>query len=193
MRKVAAADPRSGKEIDTIALQIIDKFQPEVIKNNQNFRIEEFFDLDLERYTGVKTDYAVLPAGVQGYSDSDIPEAVIAVDLMEDPSSEYYCNSTIAHEIGHAILHVPEFRKKKAIIRSITNEENVNLRLYRERDIPIYMNPEWQAWRFAGALLMPEPVIRWAIKQGFDKQKMSDLFRVNVKFVNSRMRALKLL
>ncbi len=193
MRKIAAAEPRSGNEIDRIAFQIVKKFQPEVLEKLQNFRIEEFFDLDLESLVGVKTDYTKLPIGVHGYIDSDFPIAVIAVDLMEDACSEYYRNSTIAHETGHAILHVPEFRRKKAVIKSITNEENVNLRLYRETDIPVYRNPEWQAWRFAGALLMPESAIRWAIEKGYGLQKMSDVFRVNTAFVKSRMRALKLL
>jgi len=193
LRKIAAAEPRSGNEIDRIAFQIVKKFQPEVLEKLQNFRIEEFFDLDLESLVGVKTDYTKLPIGVHGYIDSDFPIAVIAVDLMEDACSEYYRNSTIAHETGHAILHVPEFRRKKAVIKSITNEENVNLRLYRETDIPVYRNPEWQAWRFAGALLMPESAIRWAIEKGYGLQKMSDVFRVNTAFVKSRMRALKLL
>jgi Zn-dependent peptidase ImmA (M78 family) len=193
LRKIAAAEPRSGNEIDRIAFQIVKKFQPEVLEKLQNFRMEEFFDLDLESLVGVKTDYTKLPIGVHGYIDSDFPIAVIAVDLMEDACSEYYRNSTIAHETGHAILHVPEFRRKKAVIKSITNEENVNLRLYRETDIPVYMNPEWQAWRFAGALLMPESAIRWAIEKGYGLQKMSDVFRVNTAFVKSRMRALKLL
>jgi len=192
LRKIVAAAPRSGKEIDRIAYQVIKKFQPEVLHNLRSFKVEEFFDLDLESFVGVKVDYAKLPAGIHGYIDSDAQIAVIALDLMEDPESEYYRNSTIAHETGHAILHVPEFRQKKAVIKSITNQENVNLRLYRETEIPIYMNPEWQAWRFAGALLMPEISIKKAMERGYCVNEMSRLFEVNEVFVEARMRALKL-
>ncbi|RNB90144.1 ImmA/IrrE family metallo-endopeptidase [Brevibacillus nitrificans] len=51
---------------------------------------------------------------------------------------------TIAHEIGHFMLHQP-----------------VNISLARsEKAIPPYMNPEWQANTFAGELLAPPHIIR---------------------------------
>jgi len=193
LRKVVAAKPRSGNDIDGIALRIVREFQPDALENLQNFKIEEFFEFELESLVGVKSDYRNLQAGILGYIDSDSMMAVIASDLMDDQYAEYYRNSTIAHETGHAIMHVPEFKRKKAAIRSITNEDNVKLLLYRESDIPVYRNPEWQAWRFAGALLIPEPAIKQALRMKYSVQKMSDVFRVNPAFVRARMKALKLI
>lgn len=48
---------------------------------------------------------------------------------------------TVAHELGHYFLHAPE-RMALAKFRGIG-------------DVPIYMNPEWQADTFAGELLVP--------------------------------------
>lgn len=53
---------------------------------------------------------------------------------------------TIAHEIGHFILHKPGMIE---LARTQTVQ-----------DIPIYKKPEWQANTFAGELLAPPQVIR---------------------------------
>lgn len=53
---------------------------------------------------------------------------------------------TIAHEIGHFILHKPG---NIALARSELNQE-----------IPAYMQPEWQANTFAGELLAPPQIIK---------------------------------
>ena len=67
---------------------------------------------------------------------------------------------TIAHEIGHLILHKPENI-------SLTRADNVA--------IPAYLNPEWQANAFAGELLAPYDVI-----QGKSLMEISNTFGVTV-------------
>jgi Zn-dependent peptidase ImmA (M78 family) len=191
-RKLVAAKPRKGLDIDAIALRIIKKFQPKVLIKPTPFNTEEFFEFDLERVSGVKTDYRVLPTGIYGVTDSDKKISIISSDLMDDSSQIKFTRSTMAHETGHVLIHVPEFRMKKALLKSIHDDKHASLRMYREDDIPVFRNPEWQAWRFAGALLMPAMTFKAAIQQGYDEYDLSDAFQVNRAFVKTRMRALKI-
>ncbi|NUO10433.1 MAG: ImmA/IrrE family metallo-endopeptidase [Candidatus Brocadia sp.] len=86
-------------------------------------------------------------------------------------------------------MHVPDYRNAKAVLRSVNDKEHI-LRAYREEDLKPYMNPEWQAWRFAGALLMPAQAVKEAIRRGYSIGEMSKRFGVNPAFVISRIKAL---
>ncbi|MBU2430669.1 MAG: ImmA/IrrE family metallo-endopeptidase, partial [Proteobacteria bacterium] len=99
----------------------------------------------------------------------------------------------IAHEGYHAMVHIPEFRKKRAVLKSINDEQHASLCLYRQEDVPIYMNPEWQAFRFAGALLMPEEPFKASIRNGYGVRDLADLFQANPANVCSRAKALSIL
>ncbi|MEW6667628.1 MAG: ImmA/IrrE family metallo-endopeptidase [Thermodesulfobacteriota bacterium] len=191
--RVPLANPRSGDHLERMALKVIQGSQPHLLKEAAPFDIEEFFEFDVEDICGVRIDYrSDLPDGVYGYTDSEERLTVISSELMEDPRQRRFCRSTMAHEAGHALIHVPEFRLKKAFLRSIHDEKHVSLRLYREAEIKPYMNPEWQAWRFAGALMMPARPFTDAVLKGCDVGRLADLFQVNPAFVKARGRALKM-
>lgn len=191
-RRLVPANPRSNAKIENLALNLIRRYQPAVLTHGEQFNIERFFDVYLEELTGVKTDYQRLEDGIYGYTDSDEMICVISQDLAEDPWSNYFYRSTMAHETGHALMHVPDYRQKKAKIRSIHKKGHGNLRTYRESDIVLYRNPEWQAWRFAGAILMPAPAFEEAVRSGVTDRDLSQRFGVNPKFVRTRLKSLKL-
>jgi len=194
-RRVLAADPRKGADIDFLALQLIERYQPEVLAGNTAFDVEKFFEFDLEDLCGVKVDYRELPSGIYGVTDSERKECIISAELMDRPrkSDKYFARSTIAHEGYHAMVHIPEFRKKRAVLKSINDEQHASLCLYRQEDVPIYMNPEWQAFRFAGALLMPEEPFKASIRNGYGVRDLADLFQANPANVCSRAKALSIL
>lgn len=195
-RKLIPASPMSGAALDEKALEVVISFQSGVLREPSAFDIESFFELDLEAVTGgVKPDYRELTPGIHGYTDSDRLECVISQDLADDPDQLFFLRSTMAHECSHAIQHVAQFRQKKAVLRSIHDSEHVSLRLYREDEdqIPLYMNPEWQAWRMAGAMLMPAPTIIKAVTKGYSIPQMVNIFQVNKPFLLTRLRALKIL
>ena len=191
-RRIVPARPRSKVVIDNLASSIIEAIQPTALQKAERFDIDRLFDCYLEGLTGVTTDYQVLDDGIYGYTDSDSMECVMSRELAEDESSENFCRSTMAHEVGHAVMHVKDFRIKKAILRSI-NREDHQLRMYREKEIKIYLNPEWQAWRFAGSILMPEKPFKAACECGNSDCELSEIFGVNPAFIRSRKKALNLL
>jgi Zn-dependent peptidase ImmA (M78 family) len=193
---VPKASPKSGAEIEKMALGIIRKFQPHILGKPQSFDIEAFFELDLERITGVCPDYRVLPPGMYGYTDINDMVVVIDRQLAEsnDAGARRFRRSTQGHETGHVIMHVPEFRQRKAILRFIHDDDQAkaSLRLFRQENIPVYCNPEWQAWRFAKALLMPDMNVRAALREGYSKIELPEVFDVHPAFVYARLKDLRL-
>lgn len=100
--------------------------------------------------------------------------------------------ATAAHELGHCFLHVEEFLETRAILRFEHDKQHLELTLHSQDEVQVFRNPEWQAWRFAQALLMPEHCVRAAVKAGWTKKLMSNAFDVNPSFLEVRLRALKI-
>ncbi len=184
-----------GSRIDNLALDLIRTIQPDVLAGKCFFDVERFVDVHLEEMTGITPDYRRgLPDGIYGYTHTAENSMVINSDLLENPfgDNERFYRSTVAHEVGHCILHVPILRRQKRDKIFTENKKEEKVALYRKTHFPLYQNPEWQAWRFAGALLMPEVVIRSLRGQGASIQEVATHFNVNGSFVESRMKALKM-
>lgn len=185
----------SGYGIDNVALELIKRIQPEVLAGKCSFDVERYVDVYLEEMTGIAPDYRQgLPDGIYGYTHTAEGRMVINSDLLDNMfgDNERFYRSTVAHEVGHCILHVPVLRQQKRDKIFTENKKEEKIALYRKTNIPLYQNPEWQAWRFAGALLMPANVMRALIAEGASIQEMANHFHVNGSFVESRMRALRI-
>lgn len=192
-RQIILAKPRSNAEIEAIALGFVKKYQPNVLEGGPKpFDILKFFDCYMERDYGVSSDYAITPTNAHAYTDINDMKAVVSSTLIDDDSQETFLRATVSHEVGHVVLHVEEFRKMKKLLRFMHDDDNIKLRLYREDQVVLYRNPEWQAWRFAGAVMMPASVVYSAAKEGVGSYRMSALFNVSHAFLMTRLRALKL-
>ncbi len=193
MRKLVPARPRSGQEIDGIAEDILGYFQPTAIKEPQVVKVEPIFEFGLPDF-GIESDYRSLEArGIQGYTDSANRICVVSSELADDPNAAAYFRSTMAHEIGHAILHIPEFRRRRQKIISEQAKKDGILHRLPDTEIPIYRNPEWQAHRFAGGLLMPEAAVKKAIAMYRSHEILAIIFEVTPAFVRARLKGLKML
>jgi IrrE N-terminal-like domain len=183
----------SGKEIDHLALSLITNYQPEILASGTRFDVHRFFDVNLEDLTGVTPGYAAdLPLEIYGLTDSANKQVLIQEELAYDEFSQKFFRSTLAHETGHCLLHVPQLQKinRTQIFRQVKNDDSIQL--YRKDNIPVYCNPEWQAWRFAGALLMPEAPLRSMLAAGAGLLEIADNFDVNISFLKTRLKALRL-
>lgn len=184
----------SGRDIDMIALGLIRRYQPNILKNGKSFDVHRFFDTKLEDLTQVTPVYSnELPYEIHGMTDSANKQVIIQEDLANDVFSEKFFRSTLAHESGHCIMHVPQLQRinRNQVFKQAKNEDGI--KLYRkEENIPLYCNPEWQAWRFAGALLMPETSLRMMLKDNAGLSEMADNFDVNISFLKARLKALKI-
>jgi predicted metalloprotease len=69
---------------------------------------------------------------------------------------------TVAHELGHAILHTEQLIR----LASLSRKSQAALHRDNRGDHPAYLDTEWQANAFAGSLLMPADGIRSLIEDG---------------------------
>jgi|ERR1051325_850707 hypothetical protein len=188
---VVKARGRSGAHIDALALSVVRKYQPSMLNCLHAFDVERFFELELPAFTGIKTDYQKLGWGVHAYTDITEMKCVVSLDLMNNQEQHAFLRSTLAHEIGHCHMHVPEFLRRKAAAKFIHDGANT-LRLYHQEALKVFENPEWQAWRYAGALMMPAQSVMIAVTHGLTVKEMSKVFEVYQPFVSTRLRALGL-
>jgi hypothetical protein len=191
---VPLVKPRNAKEIDEFALGLVAAFQPGALRTVTKFDVERFFDCELEGQTGVEPVYQSLGEGLDGYTDSAEMKCVISSELANhgnDDVQRRRLRATLAHEIGHCFLHVEDSLRARTMLKFL-HDENAALELYKQEEINAYENPEWQAWRFAGALLMPKDCIRLAVDNDWSVQMMSRGFDVNPAFVKVRLDALKI-
>lgn len=120
----------------------------------------------------------------------DAEEMVIWIDRSETRRSPGRRRFTIAHEIGHLLLHVPVlhevFYDRPADIREIDDEQGGS-----ETGLP---QREREANVFARELLMPEPLVNeQAHATGFNLPALAKRFEVSVPAMRLRLRLLKLL
>lgn len=159
----------SDEEFDQIALSGLESvgLLPSVAGP---IRIERF----IEKKFGLVADFQELPDGVLGYTcfGSSGATAVVISDSLSGGGSmtERRCNSTLAHEAGHMLLHreffqvgfsgasemLPGFGAGEGQ-QGICLDRNVSA---LTRDVPWW---EYQANRMIGALLMPRPLVIAAI------------------------------
>ncbi len=140
---------------------------------------------DIRALPGAPTDQGRL----SGMLDSE--EMVVWVDRDEARRSPGRRRFTIAHEIGHLLLHVPTSREafydRPADIQEIDEgppDEQLPDLSWRERE----------ANAFARELLMPETLVNeQAHATGFNLPALAGRFEVSVPAMRLRLRLLKLL
>lgn len=98
------------------------------------------------------------------YEEADNAIAlVLSADTYNDLERRngYRARFSVAHEIGHAVLHGSQ-------LVELTQIDHVQRAMLRTdaSDTPIYRDSEWQANTFAGALLVPGPGLEWLERRG---------------------------
>jgi hypothetical protein len=140
---------------------------------------------DIRALPGAPTDQGRL----SGMLDAE--EMVVWVDRGEARRSPGRRRFTIAHEIGHLVLHVPvvkgAFYDRPADIREIEDDA-------ADKELPELRRREREANVFARELLMPERLVNeQAHTTGFNVPALADRFEVTVPAMRLRLRLLKLL
>jgi Zn-dependent peptidase ImmA (M78 family) len=195
MASVLKVRPRSAKEIENIASEVIRGFQPEALRKLSSFEVEDFFEFELKDKTDVEPDTKDYPDGIDGCTDFEEMKCYISRSLMEYGDCEVTrrrLRATQAHEIGHCFLHVEDARRSRKFQQKFLNDSQSSLEIYNPDDLKAYENPEWQAWRFASALLMPEHCIKRALECNWKERWIKDTFDVNPAFIYVRLRELKI-
>ncbi|WP_417914196.1 ImmA/IrrE family metallo-endopeptidase [Candidatus Electronema sp. JM] len=166
-QKVPMVQPLSREKIENDSLLFLQKHHPEPLRSDQSIDIEYIFELIVPQIQpDIKTGYFDLSSfgtGVMGFTDAARKISYVHNKLY-DAALQYPCSpearrfrATVAHEVSHCICHYSYLKTFKSIC-SLVGVGNTLMR--RRSDIPPYMDPEWQAWEQAGALLMAEAIYR---------------------------------
>lgn len=194
LSEVIVVSPTSGNALEMKAVALLQELQPGVLLGEGTTNVELIFDYHLPKL-GIESRYedlTSLPGGnVLGFTYSNGKRKCCLVEqslLDGGPSGGRRLRATIGHEVGHALLHLPSLH----MFRSACNEQALEFFRRDASQIKPYVNPEWQAWRFAGALLMPRRVFEPLVAKGLNEHELAEHFDVNPAFIKSRLKQLKL-
>lgn len=193
--EVPPVNPLGVSAIAELGRCFLEQLAPEVLLAPQRLDVLDLADTRLPKF-GVH----VCPASREEIGDRDgatdphgTGEVTILVsedvwDQLElsGPRS-YYARSTVCHEIGHAVIHVPVLRRRLLVSEVLARTKRSNLRAYND--------PEWQAWAFSGAILMPSVTLLMLQAQWgrLSPDLVSQTFEVSTQMAANHLRRLKLL
>lgn len=189
-KRIVIVAPAGREQIENEAQQILKQYQPECLIKPTAVDVETFFECHLPKIAGVTADYRKVEPGIFGWTDSERMEVVISLDLIESESvvDRRRGRATIPHECDHAIRHIPQYRRKQQLLKSVNNGSGL---LYRQDEVKPYYNPEWQSWWWAKAFMMPLHIVQGLFNQGYSAYDMAEIFDLNPAFVKIRIEDLK--
>ena len=179
--------PTSRAEIEKYALDISRKHYPHLVDYPGAFPVLDFFDHVLVDEYGLDTGVEELSPGVEGITWPDgrvILDEVTYRNAMHDDGRARF---TVAHECFHGLRH------RKQIRKSLVDTGGVVL--HRRFDIKPFEDPEWQADTFAGALLLPEEMVRYALTGSHRLhrcERLMETFGVSAKAAEVRLQKLRI-
>lgn len=186
MKRVPIVSPLSRKHIETIAVEVLRQFQPDCLKTPTPVDLEFLLEFVLPA-NGYYPDIVDLGPSIEGLTDPKSRTVCLSPDVYDDMGNgDGRARFTVAHEIGHVILHAHEIRE------TMVNRGKDGLA--RRSDIKPYEDPEWQANAFAGSLLMPESAVREIVSRNTRKavSAVANILRVSRAAADIRLRNLQL-
>ena len=141
--EVPPVRPLSTAAIEEVGRCFLEQLMPDVLKEPQPLDVARLSDEVLPQY-GIHT----IPVSVEELGDragatdpkgnGDVNILVseeVWDDLLEPAPHCYYARSTICHEVGHAVLHVPTLRRQMLL--------TTGLNRVKRRRLKAYEDPEW--------------------------------------------------
>jgi hypothetical protein len=193
--EVPPVDPLSVASISELGRCFLEQLAPEVLVSPQALNVLDLVDARLPAF-GIH----VCPASRQEIGDrdgatdpkgNDDVTVLVSEDVWDQlelsgPRS-YYARSTVCHELGHAVIHVPVLRRRLLLTNVLARTQRSNLRAYND--------PEWQAWAFCGAILMPSVTLCMLQEQRgtLDADVVSETFEVSRQMASNHLKRLRLI
>lgn len=159
----------------------------------------DHFDLDIE-WTGIEADQEgeivamIIPTEKKILLNEDVK--FLKDSQNSSRSKEGFKNSTLAHEIGHFVLHINQMALSNFSDRRNQGESLETIQPFLCRTVDSSQSIEWQAQYFASCLLMPMSELEKAIK-GRDLTKrghlnaIADELGVTITNLRNRLKSLR--
>jgi hypothetical protein len=174
--------PLSLKEIENFTDITIEYLSPELLRKPGSFPILHFFDHILPDEFGLDCGVTDLSDGVEGMTLPDGQVLVSEETYRRASEGVGRARFTVAHECFHGIQHRDQIQR--ALV------DTGELVLHRRGELKPFLDPEWQANEFAGALLMPRraiAILREQHQRLLLPLVMAETFEVSVKAAEVRL------
>lgn len=183
--------PLSMRRIAAAAEELLQRCAPDHLTGHAALDVADLVDYRLER-EGIVV-YPVQPEELPDSEAETRPTdtrwiAILMREgfysaLFEPSSSTNRARSTLAHEIGHALLHRDYLR------RGHHQPKTLALRRAPRSRLRPFEDSEWQAHAFSGAFLMPRPALRRVPLA--DTGALAARFGVSESFVRSHLKRIQ--
>jgi hypothetical protein len=190
---VFVVPPVSMAAIEVVGEELLKQFQPSALQRPEPVDILQWVDQFLPKY-GIHVSPASVEelgdlAGATDPTGEDEIDILIAEEvwegLLHGGRRANFARATIAHEIGHAVLHVPVIRRRL----SSPQRRAMLARTERGR-IKAFTDPEWQAWALAGCILMPRRTIEMIA--AISASAMASIYQVSEAMAHSHLKRLRI-
>lgn len=164
--KKTAVKPMSGNAIEKLVEDFRGMFE---LSNVREFPVIKFLEWCLPSI-GIETEIVEDWELSDAYAITDTAKGIIRIrnEVYEGAiNGNRRDRFTICHEIGHAVLHTPDRVE------------------FARGDVPPYRDSEWQANRFAAALLAPRNMA-----MGMTSQQIADTFGMSLEAATIRYNTL---
>jgi hypothetical protein len=148
---VPVVAPMSRADIERDATLVIARFRPDLLRKPGSFPVLKLFDALRDQYD-LDPGVEELSDGVEGMTFPDGRVLLSEETYRGAHDGQGRPRFTVLHECYHGVKHREQIRR--ALI------DTGELVVYRRQSIRPFLDPEWQANAFAGALLMPEEMVR---------------------------------
>lgn len=179
-------------QIERIAEAALEELYPAALRSPQPVDLCHLIDTELPRHGIHISPASFLELGNREAVTDPAGDDEIEILLLEDRYEDLFAGgskanrarATVGHELGHGVLHVPVIRRWRKL-------PTANLLLARtaRANMQPWEDPEWQAWCFAGAFLVPARTLRPI--RGEDLWTLAQFYNVSPDFMRSRLKRLK--
>jgi len=189
--KVPRVPPLSKDDIEVFSMALLREVQPDIFIQEIPVEIDAIYEIyipaEYEIQTGY-TDLSRLGSEVLGYTDATMRRSLVDRSLIDSDDIVLLRRgrATIGHESGHCLHHVNVLN----YFQSLLADEGLKLNRTERSTLKAYEDPEWQAWEFARACLMPRILVTKYFEKGYSLYDMAEIFDVNRAFMEVRLRKL---
>lgn len=190
---ILSMPPLSRRVIHALAEEFLGACAPNCLRHPFALDVAELVDTVLPRNNiHVSPGSATEMGDAEGLTDPEGGpeiEILVAADqynrlAIAGPAANR-ARATVCHELGHALLHVPVIRARQRLPHS-----KLLLKRKSPEQVKIYRQPEWQAWTFAEAVLMPTRTIR--MLPLVTARILASTYGVSEAFAQARLRSLRM-
>lgn len=167
---VPLVSPHSAQEIMNIADRNLSKFFPIPISLIEPQALYHLFEFGELSKIGFSYGVEELPHREEAHTDFKTNTIVLSIGTYDRlAKDEHRARFTLAHEIGHAVMHANSMhalRRPSAARQEACGGVQSPIKKFRRGQFPAYLDPEWQANKFASYFLMPNFLLDQIAKKG---------------------------